>query len=747
MSAPRAQLTSADNTPVARTGQHITERRSDHTNAYADAAFHRAFTSYTAPLRNLEQTRATAAFQKLVRDPKYPILLLDVFGCMATTKYGAEAGEMPLWNECGLPSERRHEEDWDGLSADKKDLFYGDGRDLQPAQHYRENDPAASVALMTQYRGTMNTVGDQDAVQWAYRQEDRDTRASNQKYVPPDQKSDAPEHNEATLYCPRLAQQLYFMVTTGAPTDTYAGRGRLTLREFQDNAIRYLDNIMLVAWFDEHGGVRIPAIPALGDIGYASLPGGADWMSVYRADQIASRERNSCPYLDASQPLKRNIIMALCGARSNDEIHVKSILGVEHHNFDQVNAMVLPTCALEFLNRYEYQLATGQDQLEVQIVDGIVRVDAIACGASFKRLPADGDGAENNECEKWLCSDDQYPHNTGRVYCVRGAANVMVPVLVHRERVVIDYRDDIPIPGLYHVDPPTNVAPVVEGGALSREHELAAGVYDEARFSSGARRRLQAALTASHAGNRHARWTTTQDLYEKGTLGMYSDGRLCQYRREPSKEPEYDPRLDLPRVSNVPFRDPINYGPGMKGRMAGFKNTVAFTSSSLDGQSGTFNQLYHRYGARVAGSSVMGTVLPIRVITAELLFVHSAQTAVSSAPFGALTLRSQGRYGFNRTRPDACAKKAIQFYDETYTIVDYLVKAPDFPAAFPIIAPLELDHPIDASVAIRGGTGATPTITEWATRLQRHGRRNAVGIALQRIEPGQPGDLMLHDSS
>lgn len=472
-------------------------------------------------------------------------------------------------------------------------------------------------------------------------------------------------------------------------------------------------------------------------------------------------------YFNASDAVKRNIVMALCYSRSNDELHCQSLFG--DSNTDGVRAMELRGCEFKFDRRYSADMHGTRVAGDVSTpnlhatwsTSGILRSDVVGAGAHFLFATDDTEAEvadaytryqEHAEVERIGVNLNQYVTAQDRLYIAANGPVISVPVLVKGDEMVIDMRPGMVIQGIYYYD-----------------------YSDKARY-----------------------YATTNDLYDQLDLDHISDGldvRMygtiladgaegVRYRRIEA-EPEFN--LRLRNVNNndantgaIRGHPLLNIdGAGASGRLFdaarhSLHNLAPGDRGGGDGTPGSFDQLKHRYGARDQ-KSILGIPLPVTVIDKQY---HVSKKTKHTWNFGGndpdgqpITAANGTTYrtmGFIATGARGCADivgtwdQQDQFWrlsDNLLGYGDYVplpydrIKAdgtleqvqPDSAAAAARVAPLVQGASIAHQQRLVGARAPPPSADALASSMARPHMHNEIGIAMQAIEPGRQGDVMLFD--
>jgi hypothetical protein len=481
----------------------------------------------------------------------------------------------------------------------------------------------------------------------------------------------------------------------------------------------------------------------------------------------------------ASDALKRNIIMALCYSRSNDELHCQALFG--DYTTQGVRPMELSHCDLDFDQRYHaFMYGTRLDGraddsglvIHATYAGGILRPDVVGIGAHFLDATHDTEEAVNAAYQHYRPSAEAQAAAGAvgggtavtaqdRLYIAANNGSIKVPVLMKEvngvQQVVIDMRPGMVLPGVYYYE--------------SRDHIR--------------------------------RYATTNDLYDKLDLDHICDKTYTgaadhailagaegvRYRKlvnvlHQANEPDFNLRLRNVNhhnpggnIANQGLRDVTTVGGVLFAGADHSKNNVVSSvgNGGGDGSAGSFDQLRYRYGT-ANGKSIIGIPLPVTV--KPLHFPKSM--AHGSNPTGdAAGHRSDFTRTMGSLLPDGNVDAAALRTDVAtdYNTAPQFQRHNDNLLGYGDFVPLAYATVDATGVLVAGtpdarGTAATAHVAllydavyrigpsqqplrnprpvaddseKIASRLARRGRRNELGVAMQMIERGRQGDIMLHD--
>jgi hypothetical protein len=171
-------------------------------------------------------------------------------------------------------------------------------------------------------------------------------------------------------------------------------------------------------------------------------------------------------------------------------------------------------------------------------------------------------------------------------------------------------------------------------------------------------------------------------------------------------------------------------------------NTPMFMQNSGDGPRGSFDQVSQRYGTLDSHHSILGSQMPTMVsavtINPQSLVTTNAANIANVAAGGIAPRRdaweamhSEG-YGQHGMPAIALNNTLAQWFNVS--------------GAYAHVAPLSLLSGIRSEQLVRNPRAAVPTDAALASAMSRKGRHNEIGVALQRIDEGKQGDIMLHDA-
>ena len=470
-------------------------------------------------------------------------------------------------------------------------------------------------------------------------------------------------------------------------------------------------------------------------------------------------------WTNASRPVKRNIVMALCFSRSNDDLHCQSLLGVS--NSDGVQALEIGNCVLEHDRRYNAEMHGLRSGLAGPAVavhaswEGkILRPDVVGAGAHYLGMPSDTEAhvvATLDAYRRGVTDpDDEIMPPRDRLYVSTEDSTTSIPVLHYNGNTVIDMRPDMVISGVYYADADSEL-----------RYATTNDVYEQLTLDD-----TSDSITVIYDG-----LVAVRSTFQEGAQGQ-------RYRKVHSQDGATEPDANL-RLRNLqlePLRNKRNYRATSTGDhprhilRAHYEPWSSFAIGEHgDGTRGSFDQLRHRYGNR-DGRSILGIPLPTCVRDIQFPVSMAILSSIDSA-YG--SLRAPDMDAGATTDADAIAlittggdPRNARLGDSimgmgAYGPLPYIgvdvhgvAQAPsglDARATYPevrataaasaIVAPLfNANYPIAAGrQVLHNATTAPEDIHSISSRLARRGRRNEIGIAMQKIEPGHQGDVMLHD--
>ena len=385
-----------------------------------------------------------------------------------------------------------------------------------------------------------------------------------------------------------------------------------------------------------------------------------------------------------SRSHQRNLIMALAHSVTNDDLHCQSLLGAD--TCQGVRLLEVP-CQILFDSRYAHDLPTDGGAASHVVVseDGVVSVDTLNQQVKFSHF-------EGSHPDQSL-DNDELGERVTCLYHVPASNEVLVPVLARGDRMVVDLRPGQVITHAYKTT-----------RRMRRRDEnlccpmTTGDLYEPLNLQS---------IFRQNVGNQVTEWDTIDDVtfaYKK--TANDADGH--------------------PRILGSLYDDWSVGGINIVDEPYMTAHDDARTYA--DSHRGSAYQIESRYGS-IRNESVLGYNLPIAVEAIQ--FPTISETPIANFHAG---------IGFAEPRP--CKTVTVQS-DNSLRVVD----SPPAAAAV-VVAPLSIrpPHAGPKSQLLINAPAVTPSHGELATQLSRPGRRNIVGIALQKMEPGQPGDIMLYDS-
>ena len=384
-----------------------------------------------------------------------------------------------------------------------------------------------------------------------------------------------------------------------------------------------------------------------------------------------------------SRSHQRNLIMALGHSVTNDDLHCQSLLGAD--SCHGVRSLEVP-CHLLFDSRYASDLPTdgGATSHVVVSEDGVVAVETLNHRVKFSYF----EGSHPDQS----MFDDELGERVTCLYHVPASNEVHVPVLARGDRMVVDLRPDQVITHAYK----TSVK-------MDRDEDTCcpmttSDLYEKLDLMSVFKQNLDADQPD---------WLSIEDVtfaYKKTENDADAHPRILGTL--------YDEwNVDGALIVDTPYME-------------------AHDDNRLhaDSHRGSVFQISQRYGS-IEGESVLGYDVPIAVEAIQ--FPTVSETPMTNFLAG---------IGFAEPRP---CKTVTAASNGSLRVVDSPLAA-----AAAVVAPLSIrpPHAGPKSQMLINAPAVTPSHGELATQLSRPGRRNIVGVALQKMEPGQPGDIMLYDS-
>lgn len=478
-------------------------------------------------------------------------------------------------------------------------------------------------------------------------------------------------------------------------------QGQMTLRQWQDWTILQIAHMERVEMLANRGApLNINMAPgaAGGDAPDAVLDTGGLWCQ-------------------ASNHLRRNVLMALLYSRTDDELHAQTLFGYDYSNNIQ------PTCAeVDVAVHYDSRCdvaVIGADNVYTYLDNGIVRAN-VHGEAIFMKDAAD---ETNLATELPARKVDTFAERSGKTLFVIGK-EVTLPLLQFEGKYVVDLRPDTVVPGLY-----------MKGHDELRGEELIEQVptvqlYEAPDITAAVQENLDSGVV------RYRQVTGEPDPKDATLLRTQSVADTIN-------DAAGNAGTDKGRAVVAPTTT------GVHGSDAAAAGTLAFRRLfplqfpvyptnfrdrsfplSGDGTPGSIDRIVARYSYHVradfARRSFTGMTLPITILPGALgppapaLGVGTAPdnriyfAACANAGYGAYGLPGPSSKGFK----DGCRA---------------------------VVATLNLRTGIDTVQLIRNPRQMVPTAVDLASAMSRRGRHNEVGIAMQSLLSDRQGDIMLHD--
>lgn len=468
-------------------------------------------------------------------------------------------------------------------------------------------------------------------------------------------------------------------------------RGQLSLRQWQDWTILQIAHMERVEMGDgrnANGSLAMNVRVNAGAAPQGELDVGGMWCK-------------------ASNHRKRNVLMALLYSRTDDELHAQTLFGRDH-------TRNTPTCkevevSVKYDTRCDHTLV-GANNTYTYLDNGIVRAN-MPGEAIFMNSTEDGDAASIvREIDIALSTRFM---RAGKTLFVIGK-EVVLPLLEYDGKHVVDLRPDTVVPGLY-----------MKG-------------HDE--------------LTGAELVEQ----VPTIQLYEAPDITAAVRPQLnnvLRYRRL-AGEPE---SLDAALLRTQGRESIIDSVPAVPDNCTGVHGTNARTGGTAafraryplqfpvwssdprlgdqglplagDGTPGSIDQIVARYSYHIrpefARRSFTGMKLPIAINDGPLLPqppLPIGTAAERRTYFSACATAGYGQYGLP-------GPSQTNFKGGCHAVV----------------APVDVLNRISGIQTIRNPRTQIPTATDLASAMSRRGRHNEVGVAMQSLQSGRQGDIMLHD--